>query len=575
MKFIYKLFLVSLIVGVTACDTDLDLQQDPNAVAPENASINDLFNSIQLDFGDAYDSAQRGAGRMARMYHMGSFTYQANTSPAAYNFLWQTAYADLFPDIDALLALTEANGLDVHTGAAKIMKAYVLMALVDNIGNVPLSQAGQGTDLISPSADNGADVYAAAVALLDEAVSLLSSTSAAGPANDFYYGGDASKWVKAANTLKLRAALTTRLVDPSAGSTISSIVSSGNFISEIGDDFQANFGSQRTNPNSRHPFYNNHYELGDGDYLNNYYMWLLRADKVMDSGAILKDPRIRYYFYRKVGESYGLDPTVYSCLQGIPDGIEDLRFTPPHWEAINPRIPYCVAWEDGYYGRDHGNGSGIPPDGPVRTSYGLYPAGGSFDDDSFTDTRQAGTTGGMGAGIFPIMLSSFVDFMRAEAALTLGTGEDARALLESGIRKSIAKVQSFESLDAATIERTAVDERTGEETNIREKFVPKDEDINEYVDYVLAEYDGGDATAKLNAVMKEYYIALWGNGLEAYNLYRRTGMPLQMAPTEEADPGAFILSFFLPASHVNRNANANQKTLTDRVFWDDGSASTY
>lgn len=575
MKFIYKLFLVSLIVAIGACDTDLDLQQDPNSVAPENASINDLFNSIQLDFGDAFNAAQASGGRMSRMYHMGSFTYQANTSPSAFNFLWQRAYADLFPDIDALLELTEANGLDVHSGIVKTMKAYVLMALVDNLGNVPLSQAGQGTDLISPTADNGADVYAAAVALLDEAIGQLSSTSAAGPSNDFYYGGDASKWVKAANTLKLRAALTTRLVDSGAGSTVSSIVSSGNFISDISDDFQANFGSQRTNPNSRHPLYNNHYELGDGDYLSNYYMWLLRADKERENGSQLIDPRIRYYFYRKVDASYGLDPTVYSCLLGLPESVDDTRFTPGHWEAINPRIPYCVAWDDGYYGRDHGNGSGIPPDGPIRTSYGLYPAGGSFDDNSFTDTRQAGTTGGQGAGIFPIMLSSFVDFMRAEAALTLGTGEDARALLESGIRKSIAKVQSFESLDAATIDRTVVNERTGEETNIREVYVPKAEDIDEYVNYVLAEFDGGDATAKLNAVMKEYYIALWGNGLEAYNLYRRTGMPLGMAPTEEAAPGDFILSFFLPASHVNRNANANQKTLTERVFWDDGSARTY
>ena len=575
MKFIYKIFLVSLVIAIGACDTDLDLQQDPNAVAPENASINDLFNSIQLDFADAYNAAQAPGGRLARMYFMGNFTYQANTSPAAFNGLWQIAYADLFPDIDALLELTEANGLDVHSGAVKVMKAYVLMAMVDNIGNIPLNEAGQGTDLISPSADNGASVYAGAIALLDEAIAQLSGTSAAGPGNDFYYGGDASKWTRAANTLRLRAALTTRLVDPSAGATISSIVSSGNFISDASDDFQAQFGSQRTNPNSRHPLYNNHYELGDGDYLNNYYMWLLRADKTLDNGAPLVDPRIRYYFYRKVGESYGLDPTVYSCLQGIPDGLADTRFTPAHWEGINPRLNYCVAWEDGYYGRDHGNGSGIPPDGPVRTSYGLYPAGGSFDDNSFTDTRQNGTTGGLGAGIYPIMLSSFVDFMRAEAALTAGTGEDARALLESGIRKSIAKVQSFESLDAATIDRTVVDARTGEETNIREVFVPKAEDIDGYVNFVLAEFDGGDATAKLNAVMKEYYIALWGNGLEAYNLFRRTGMPLGIAPTEEADPGDFILSFFLPASHVNRNANATQKTLTERVFWDDGSANNY
>ena len=28
---------------------------------------------------------------------------------------------------------------------------------------------------------------------------------------------------------------------------------------------------------------------------------------------------------------------------------------------------------------------------------------------------------------------------------------------------------------------------------------------------------------RLNVIMKEYFIALWGNGIESYNNYRRTG----------------------------------------------------
>lgn len=574
MKFINKFLLLALIVGFIACDSELDLQDNPNAVTPERASVADLYNNIQLDFADIYDQAQDEGGALARMYHMGSFTYQAATAPNTFDFLWQRAYADLFPDIDALLALTEERGLDVHSGSVKVLRAYTLMALVDNFGNIPFSEAGQGTNVISPVQDDAASVYAAAVALLDEAVAQLSSTSAAGPANDLFYGGDKDKWIRAANSLRMRAAITTRLVDPSgAAATFNSVVSSGNFIADASDDFQFQFGAQRTNPNSRHPLYNNHYELGDGDYIANYYMWKLRADKLDANGNPVIDPRIRYYFYRKVGESYGLDATIYSCNFGIPTGLEDTRFTPAHWEAVDSRLLYCLGWEDGYYGRDHGNGSGIPPDGPIRTSYGLYPAGGQFDDDSFQDTRQNGTTGGLGEGIFPILLSSFVDFMRAEAALTLGTGEDARALLESGIRKSIAKVQSFEGLVASDLNRTII--RRGVEINIREAFVPTAEDIDAYVAHVLGTYDAADATRQLDIVATEYYLALWGNGLEAYNLYRRTGFPGNMKPAVEPAPGDFTSSFFYPSVHVNRNANANQKSLTDRVFWDDGSANTY
>jgi hypothetical protein len=43
------------------------------------------------------------------------------------------------------------------------------------------------------------------------------------------------------------------------------------------------------------------------------------------------------------------------------------------------------------------------------------------------------------------MLSSFVDFLRAEAALRLKSDKDPRAFLESGVRESISKVVVFEN----------------------------------------------------------------------------------------------------------------------------------
>lgn len=573
MKFINKLLLLALIVGFVACDaTDLDLQDNPNAVTPEKASVNDLYNEIQLDFAGAFLSAQGTGGAISRMYHMGgNFTYEAWSAPTTFNGLWFTAYSALFPDIDAMLALTEERGQDVHTGSAKIMKAYVLMELVDNLGNVPLSEAGQGTDVISPKSDDGATVYAAAVALLDEAITLLDATTVSGPSNDFYYGGDPAKWSTLAKTLKLRAAVTTRLVDGSAAGTINALVSAGDLIDETSEDFEAQSGSQRNNPNSRHYMYNNHYETGDGSYLSNYYMWLLRAGKVNADDNIVKDPRLRYYFYRQVDDAIGQDPTTYSChfsvLPTDPDG------RPAHYDDIDPRLPYCVAFEDGYSGRDHANGEGTPPDGPVRTHFGLYPGGGQFDDNTFEDTRQSGTTGGLGAGIYPIMLASYVDFLRAEAALTLGTNDDARVLLESGMRKSIAKVMSFKSLVPSTFSR-AVEVRGGEPSTVEALFEPTADDIDEYVNLVLAKYDAAGAD-QLDIVMTEYYIALWGNGIEAYNMYRRTGKPNNMAPTLEPAGGTFSRSFFLPSVHVNRNSNATQKELSQKVFWDDGSVDLY
>jgi len=566
MKVLNKKLLVLLFLGMgMACNNfDLNLQDNPNAITPDKASLNDLYNSIQLEFGSIYYDAEHDAGGAARMYQIVAFTYRAASPPNSLNGLWDDAYSGLFPDIDALMGLAEGKGFDIHVGTAKIMKAYTLMVLVDIFGDVPLTQAGQGSDVISPAVDSGSDVYTAAIGLLDEAITDLTGTIAAKPASDIFYGGDPDKWIRAAKTLKFRAALNMGDV-----STINSL--SGEIInSSNGGDFVIQFGTQRLNPNSRNPYYNNHYETGDGDYLSNYYMWLLRDEKQDVSGTSFKDPRLRYYFYRKVDDAVNQDQTTYSChFSALPDQA----FQPAVFAAVDPRLPYCVASADGYSGRDHLNGEGIPPDGPIRTSYGLYPFGGDFDDDTFDDTRESGTRGGLGAGIGPVFLTSFGDLMQAEAVLRLGASGDARALLESGMRESLDKVESFEDLVSAKMS-TSVTLKSGASGTIKDLFGMSDSDKDSYVNKVLAKYDAATATGKLDIVMKEMYIAAWGNGLEAYNLYRRTGMPSNMEPALEP-PGPFPLSFFYPSNSVTRNSSITQKDeMNVSVFWQDGTVSS-
>lgn len=561
MKLINKLFLIALVLGFSmSCEnTRLDLLENPNAVTPENASLNDLYNSVQLVFRNTYNSAEGAPGGVARMYHrnVGDFIYENSINEATFNGLWNNAYANLLPDIDALVNLADPNGFDVHAGSAKILKAYTLMMLVDIFGDVPNSEALQGTDIISPSSDPGATVYADALALIDEAIAQLSGTNAAAPTFDSFFGGDADAWIKFGNTLKLRAALNT-----GDAATINSLVGSGNIITSEGEDATFKYGNTRTNPNSRHPFYNNHYEVADGNYLSNYYMWLFIGEQEDLDGNDIVDPRANYYFYRKVEDAAAQDQTTYGCNESI---FPEQDQAPAHWENFADELPYCIVPGTGYSGRDHLNGQGIPPDGPIRTSYGLYPAGGQFDDESFEDTRQNGSTGGLGQGILPVMVSPMVYLMRAEAALTLNTNDDARAMLESGIRASFDKVEGFEDLVSNTVNATII--RRGVEINVKEAFGITPDKVNSYVDRVLAVYDAGDADTKLDLVVKELYKASWGNGLEAYNAYRRTGKPNNIQPGLEADFGTFPNSMLYPADHVTRNANVNQRSFSDRVFW--------
>lgn len=568
MKYFNKIIITVFLLGLaSSCENlDLDLLDNPNSLTPENASLNDLYNNIQLSFRSVYLNAERTPGAASRMYHAGGGTYEDFATDGAFDGLWFNTYSGLFPDVDALVALSEASGSDIHAGSAKIMKAYSLLTLTDLLGGVPNTEAGQGTDVISPAADADTDVYAFALSLLDEAITQLTGTAAAGPSYEGFYNGDAGQWIKVANTFKLKAALNMK----DAG-TINALVSGGNIITTAADDFQFNYGSQRTNPNSRHWMYQQHYETADGGYLSNYFMWLLVGDKTTADGATITDPRRRYYFYRKIDDAEGQDQTTYSCHFSI---FPDQASKPAFWESTSPNVPYCVIPNSGYSGRDHLNPDGIPPDGPTRTSYGLYPGGGQFDDDTFVATQNEGTTGGMGEGILPIMLSSMVDLMRAEAALTLGTNDDARVLFESGARASIAKALSFESLVAGTMGTTVL-LRSGEEGTIKELFGADQADVDNYLTSILALYDAATADGKLDLVAKEMMIASYGNGLEAYNLYRRTGKPNNMQPALESSYGEFPRTFLLPAVHVARNSNATQRTFTDRVFWDDGSVDLY
>lgn len=569
MKYINR-FLLLLGLCTVSFSCDLDLQDNPNAVPPEDANLNELYNSVQLNFSDVYSSAQFIPGATVRMYHAGQFDYKAYITFFSFNGVWNIAYAGLFPDVEVIIAQSDAGGSAFHGATARIMKAYALMVLVDLFGDVPLSEIGQGLEIISPKTDSGADVYNAAITLLDEAIDSLDANEDTPPDFDNMYDGDADGWIKAANTLKLRAALNMGDV-----TTFDALVAAGNLIETGADDFEFHFSSNRLLPDSRSPLYSNHYETDDGDYLSNYYMWMLTEEKQDADGATIVDPRARYYFYRKVANAYAQDATTYGChYTDLPE--ESAGNSLNHWDAVDLRLrdeTFCVL-NGGYSGRSHLNGGGIPPDGPIRTSYGLYPFGGDFDDNMYKDTRKEGTTGGSGAGISPIMLSSFTNFMKAEAVLSIGATGDARASLEAGIRESMDKVVGFESLVPNTLDKEIT--FLGEETTIGEVYGTTPDDIDAYVVEVLAMYDAETSDdGRLDVVSKEYYIAAWGNGLEVYNMYRRTGYPSNMQPALEAAPGAFPNSMEYPNSFTDRNSNVDSKGLDDLVFWDSGTTTRY
>jgi hypothetical protein len=543
---LYKGTLVAILLLVSiSCDvTDLDPQNNPNALAPDQYNLGSYVTAVEVNFAQFFEAGTGFGMQLTRMLAMtGGTLYDNAYSPVSFDFLWSSGYQGVLVNTKQIITNADELGATTHAGYARILHAYTLILLTDMFGDIPNKESLLGSTNLNPKADASRDVYLAALEMLEEAIENLNTESTIADPKDMFYNNDKTLWIKLANSLKFKIYLQAAPAFSQSDDSLKALVGrnamlDGTPTSDSGeDDFQFNWGTNVNAPDSRHPSFSANYDNGASDYMGNYYMNTI----INDNGT---DPRRRYYFYRQT-------VTTTSKTNELPC----LAFNKPaHYGAADP---FCKL-ASGYWGRDHGDDDGIPPDGLLRTLWGMYPVGGKFDISKGGRGTQA--SGAKGAGISPIMPSFFVDFMRAEAALRGLTTEDPRVLYEKGIRASIAKVTGFPAEIGYSL--------TADELAL----APKTTDIDTYITGALAKYDA--AATKLDRVCKEYLKALWGNGFEAYNMYRRTGFPSDLQPALEPQPGLFIRSFPYPSNFANLNQSVDPKPSPGtqvKLFWDDGS----
>jgi hypothetical protein len=554
MKKIYKTIgaILALLSISISCDLDKDLV-DPNEISVDGADVNYIMNGVLLDFGDFYSYASGnsvdpsetnfGPDSLMRMRAMTTgYRYQTAAQAQYVDNTWEWAYSKVLVNIETVLPLLDENKLTTQAGIARILKAYTYLTLVDMFGEVPASEAlaGPGGNF-NPVADPGESIYDMAIGLLGEARTELAKTGAdAGPvmapASDNYFGGNRAAWTRLANSLELKAQLNLSIVPAratAANARIAALIAEDLLIDEPGLTFAASesftykYGTAVV-PYSKHPLYRQY------SFLKELY----------DAKGV-EDPRWRYYFYRQVGSiarANAVDPKSVGCTEGAP---------PNHY--VSGGYEFCT-FDPGFYGRDHGDASGTPPDGQVLTCTGAYPSGGRTDTNSTLNVDYYQVTkegqGGNGAGIEPIYMACFTDYMIAEYYARIGDNANARTYLESAINKSITEVKNF----CTSINQTVP-------ANIQPSTAV-------YLATVLGMFDG--AANKLKVIGREYYAACYGNGLEAYNTYRRTSAPDNMQPTLQINPGPFLRTLVYPAIYVNLNSSATQKDYdaTNKVFWD-------
>lgn len=565
MNKILKRFAMIFAVGalVTSCETtDLDQTVSPNELSPTQSDPNLLLNSIQLAYASNQFTLSDITAELTRIEYFFGRNYFNALPGNTLNGVWARTYSSGgsipgdFVNVGILTNLQTLESIDAesdvdysfHIALGKLMYAHCLFQLVDVLGEAAFSQAGNPAEFPAPMLDSGEDVYSAAFGLLSEAESLLSSDPSTQGATDMFYGGDTEKWIKAINSIRLRSYKNT-----GNKAAFDAIVAAGNYITDAEDDLQLQYGTSELQPSDRHPDYESSYTpTGVGPYRSNWLMDLMLQNN---------DPRIRYYFYRQANGTPGAVDVDGNPVPPNEETISCSLFTPPpHYAGF----VYCSV-DNGYWGRSHGNDEGGPPDGFLKAAPGVYPVGGRFDDSQFNDEDPITGVmvapgvglgqGGGGAGITPIILSSYVDFWIGEMA---ASDAEKSAALQAGLEKSIAKVQDFGGLD----------------TSADLSFEPTEDDVTDYIDAIVAAFDAATGDDKENIFAEQYFTTLYGGGFESYNYYRKTGFPTTVFPNWEPDPGPFPRTFLLPQNEVLNNPNLSQRSdLTTQVFWDTNPSS--
>ncbi len=555
-KYNIVIFVLTILITFGSCETlDLDINNDPNAITPDQGDPQLFLNGVMVSFarwlgdGDTdFEAGWEAGSEVVRLLQASGTLYETLYTATDFSDVWR-GYAGHLKDIQTLKGIAEQNNLLHHLAVAQILESYSMTCLVDFFGDVPYSEAWLGTENLNPNVDDDQAVYGVALQLLKDAVTNLETSVDVGldASGDIFYNGNSAKWLTLAKSLQFRIHNNTRLVDPAAAKAeLNKLIDDGDLMSSLDDDWAIWYGTSNSNPDNRHPQWVDAYETNgpSGEYMSLYFMNLLVNGNGVHTST---DPRTRYYIYRQTG-SYP-DPTTAAGLFTLP--CLGIPF-PSHY--TNGVDPYCTSVDDGYWGRPHLYASGLPDDNGKMSTWGVYPAGGLFDNDQKSPINNA--SGLKGRGLHPILLSSFVHFMRAEAALLLDTDDDAATQLEAGIRRSIERVQNIFT--------------PSELNELNFSNIPSTADVNAYITEVMGTYAAAaNDEERLNVIMTQAYIASWGNNVEAYNNYRRTGMPLNIHPALDPNPGSFIRSFRYPDNAINNNSNIDPKpNQTVKLFWD-------
>ena len=527
IRHVLPVFLVMLL---SSCEDFFDINEDPNN--PTEASVDLLLTNSELAVVNSLGIGTSGLSSILSVYmhqttRRQSFdAYEVTGEDFAVQQPWSQLYSIALEDLREIKTLGAEEEAWHYVGIAQILEAYAYSQAVDVWGDIPFAEANVTPETYTPQIDDDAAIYPQLLTSLDEGIANLEKTSSRSPAgDDLIYGGNLASWRKFAKTVKLKLYNQLRLVQDVSGE-VNALLTDDDLIGSADEDFELAYVDQQS-PENRNPGYIADYPAARIFYVSVWFYEIMKGKNPAILSGV-EDPRIPYYFYNQLtADEPPENPAEY----------RDGSFLSIYFASTGP------------------NQAGAQDNS--QTVLGMYPYGGRYDDGSALAVTQADAPGDVPQRLLTYHARLYIEAELAQAGVT---GGDARTLLQQAMQASFDKVNRI----AANF--TAKNQEAPEPIAA--------EVVEAYINTVLAAYDAGDATRKLELIMTQKWIATFGYSVDQYTDYRRTGFPRLYDPNTDAfsftnASRAFPMVLPYSAQEVELNPNVQQQNpASTQVFWD-------
>ena len=289
-------------------------QMERNVVIfDDGTNLSSDYQVAQGLTSDIYAGYYAPTGTWYNGVHNGSYYFITSWIEKTFT----SGFSSIMPAWQSIVEAADADGLSEVSALATVVKVEGMHRVADAYGPIPYINYGSGS--LQNNYNSLEDVYKKFLTELDSSIDVLTDYANGNPSGtifksyDYIYSGNVTKWIKFANTLRLRLALRIVYADPALAKTEAekSVNHQMGLISATTDRAVLQHSSNLT---YYHPLYDIAYNFNAGEarmsasmdaYLNGY-----------------KDPRVSVYFVPAAtdgkyhGVRLGIETSVWSKYVG-------------------------------------------------------------------------------------------------------------------------------------------------------------------------------------------------------------------------------------------------------------------